>query len=102
MLGYARSGDIYPSGRAGASVSMELKYRRFSLPAIYITGGTISQSIEDFGSDDFIAETGIKLENGPFTLIMPLYITDPPAGEKHFDFRFFINISLTKNISIGP
>jgi len=99
MLGYARSGDIYPSGRAGASVSMELKYRRFSLPAIYITGGTISQSIEDFGSDDFIAETGIKLENGPFTLIMPLYITDPPAGEKHFDFRFFI--SLTKNISFG-
>jgi hypothetical protein len=99
LPGYARSNGFYPSGKAGASMSVEIKYRRFFLPALYGSGGTLSPTVSDFGSDDFIAETGLKVEAGPIKVILPLYITDPPPGEAHFDFRFFMNVNLFHAIS---
>jgi len=101
MPGYARLNGYYPSGKSGASINMELNYYRFSLPALYVTVGTISKDVSGFGSDDIITEAGVKFRNGPLTLIIPLYVSDPTSGEKHFDFRFIMNINIGKSISIG-
>jgi hypothetical protein len=98
LPGYARSNGDYQSGRAGASVSLEMKYRRFFLPAVYGSGGTLSPTAGNFGSDDFVAEAGFKVEAGPIIIILPVYVTDPPPGEEHFDIRFFMNLNFSAPI----
>ena len=102
MFGYAYDGDVYPSGKAGASMMLEVNYNRFSLPIFYAAAATLSQTVEDFGKDDILAEAGIKFTNGPITLILPLYISDPAAGDHHFDFRVLFNIDLMAGIGFEP
>ena len=102
MFGYGRMNGHYSSGKAGASATLEIRYRRFLLPSLYLSSGTISEKIDDFGSDDLVHELGFKF-NLPFvTFILPFYISDPCSGEDNFDFRFLMNINISKYFKLSP
>ncbi|MFZ5517970.1 MAG: M1 family aminopeptidase [Candidatus Zhuqueibacterota bacterium] len=102
MAGYAYSDGIYPSGKAGAAVTAEFNYTGFPLPIFYGSAATLSQSVGDFGTDDVIFEAGIKAGSNILTFIMPIWVSDPLAGEDHFEFRFLFNLNLTAGIGFEP
>ncbi len=102
MFGYAYDGFVYPSGKAGASLTWELFYDRFGLPIFYVAAATLSQSVNDFGNDDIFTEAGVKFSSGPITLVLPLYISDPVPSDDNFDFRVLFNIDFNKIVGFEP
>ena len=43
------------------------------------------------GDEGFFYEAGIKFGNQYFSMIFPVYISDPAPKEDNIDFRFFFS-----------
>ena len=99
MFGYNQSANPFFKGRAGASIGLDLKIKY--LPVFYVNGAALAENEKDLlKRERFFAEGGLKLEALPVYLVIPAYVSDPPAGQKHLDFRFFVGLQLT-SIRLG-
>jgi hypothetical protein len=96
MPGYSDRENPFRVGKAGASVRLEFK--RSPFPAVYLSSGTISKNVEDFG-EDYFAEYGLLYGGDIVNFTFPIYTTDPSPGEKHLAFRFYFNFRIPINIS---
>jgi len=92
LPGYARINGVYLNNRSGYATGLEfdLPY----IPVIYGRFGSLFNKLSDLTDADVFYEAGTKIGNENFSMIFPLYISDPGSSDKNIDFRFFFNYEL--------
>jgi len=92
MLGYSHVKRVYLNSKSGYATGLE-----FNLPYIPTVYGRFASLFEkwaDFGENDVFYEAGVKFGDEYFSMIFPIYISDPDENEDNIDFRFFFNYKL--------
>ena len=87
MYGFTDPDNPYFKGKSGASLSLTCKPYRH-IPSLYVSAAVLSNKTMDFNQEKLFAEAGLKTNLKGINMIFPLYVSDPPPGGKHFDFRF--------------
>lgn len=98
MPGYTASNHPLNRGKAGASARLTYKYG--FLPSFYGSVATISASAEQLGKDIF-GEYGLIIGGDNINIILPLYVTDPAPGEKHWAWRYFFSFRTGLALIVG-
>ena len=89
MLGYAHVDRVFMKNNSGFASGLEfdLPY----IPLIYARLASLFEKPGDFADNAPFYEAGIKMGNEYFSMIFPVYISDPADNENPIDFRFFFN-----------
>ena len=81
-----------PPGKYGTSITTTFKI--WHLPSVYYTVGILTNELKDFSNTQLLQESGIKFGvSGKVLkamLILPIYVSHPPAGENKIAFRWSI------------
>lgn len=91
MLGHAHTKRVFLKDKSGYAMGLEfdLPY----LPKVYGRMASLFDKPADFSKNDPFYEAGFKLGNQYFSLIFPLYISDPGENENNTEFRMFYNFT---------
>ena len=92
MLGYSHSKRVYLVNKSGFASGFE-----FDLPYVPVFYGrlaSLSEKLADFNKSDIFYEAGLKIGDDNFSMIFPIYISDPSENEDNVDFRFFFSYKL--------
>jgi len=93
MFGYRDAANPFFNGRLGASFAADLQTFSF-LPVFYGAAAVLADNTGDLNGEHLFAETGLKLDLKGAKIILPLYISNPPSGEKHLAWRFLVAFSM--------
>ena len=97
MLGYSHSKRVYLVNKSGFASGFE-----FDLPYVPVFYGrlaSLSEKLADFNKSDIFYEAGLKIGDDNFSMIFPIYISDPRKMKTMLTSDFSLVISCRFNLS---
>jgi hypothetical protein len=103
LRGYsgAYTGGIHAVGHYALGLNLEAAFKIGPIvPTLFLDFGNVWPDRASVGLRDPRADAGIQIELGPAAVVFPLWLSDPLAGDKEWDFRWMVGIR-SSTIGIG-
>ena len=91
---------IHPAGNVISAINLDFPLPLLPFRFFYDLGNVwMSTSAVDFGN--LRADAGLLLDLKVIQLVFPFWVSQPPAGEKNFAFRWIFGLSVPSSLSVG-
>jgi len=93
LAGYAGLPTGDPAGRAGMGLRLELRSATADSPVgarLYAEAGEVTDRWSAMRLSDFVGDAGIRLDVGPVSLVLPVWVSRPAEDDLPLHFRLVI------------